>query len=100
MTPLIVTALAFIGVTAIVGMLMFVFMGQGNAKTTERLETLTGKRKKEDEASSILRRTAFEHDKKSLISMLTPKFVSLQRVFVQADCHIAPNVLFGIAVLL
>ena len=63
MTPLIITALAFVGATAIVGMVMFIFLGQSGGKVSERLDTLTGRRKKDDEASSILRKTAFEADR-------------------------------------
>jgi len=100
MTPLIVTALASVGVTAIVGMVMFIFLGQSGGKVSERLDTLTGRRKKEDEASSILRKTAFEADRRSLFQMLTPNFPSLQKIFMQADCHIAPSTLFGVGVLL
>ena len=100
MTPLIITALAFVGVTAIIGMVMFIFLGQSGGKVSERLDTLTGRRKKEDEASSILRKTAFEADRRSLFQMLTPNFPSLQKIFMQADCHIAPSTLFGVGVLL
>jgi tight adherence protein B len=100
MTPLLITALAFMGVTAVVGMLVFLFAGDGGVKTEERLETLTGKRKKNDESANILRKTAFEQDKKSLIQMLTPSFPSLQKIFVQADCHIAPSTLAGAGLLL
>ena len=100
MTPLIIAALAFISVTAIIGTLMFVFSGSGGASTAERLELLTGKRKKEDANGSILRKTAFEQDKKSLLQMLTPNLPSLQKVFVQADCHIAPSTLAGVGLLL
>src|SRR5204863_7960044 len=69
-------------------------------KESERLEPWTGRRKKEDEASSILRKTAFEADRRSLFQMLTPNFPSLQKIFMQADCHIAPSTLFGVGVLL
>jgi tight adherence protein B len=100
MTPLIIAGLAFIGVTAVAGLVMFVFAGDGGDKTAERLDTLTGKRKKADEATNILRKTAFEQDKKSLLQMVTPNFPSLQKVFVQADCHIAPSTLVGVGLLL
>ena len=96
MTPLIVTALAFVAVTAVVGMLMFIFLGQSGGKVAERLDTLTGRRKKEDEAASILRKSAFERDKKSLLEMFTPNFPSLEKIFMQADCNIRPSTLFGI----
>jgi tight adherence protein B len=101
MTPLMIIAgLAFIGVTAVAALVMFVFANDSGDKTTERLETLTGKRKKGDEATNILRKTAFEQDKKSLFKALTPNLPSMQKVFVQADCHIAPSTLFGIGLLL
>jgi tight adherence protein B len=100
MTPLIISGLAFVAVSALIGTLMFVFAGDKGAKATERLDTLTGKRKKEDAAGSILRKTAFEADKKSLLELVTPKMVSLDKVFVQADCHITPSTLFGLSLVL
>ena len=100
MTPLIISGLAFLGVSALIGMVMFVLAGDKGAKMQERLDTLTGKRKKEDQAGSILRKTAFEADKKSLLKLLTPNFPSLDKMFVQADCHIAPSTLFGVSLLL
>jgi tight adherence protein B len=100
MTPLIISVLAFLGVTALVGLLMFIFAGDENQRTTERLETLTGKRRRDDESAGILRNTAFERDRKSLLEMVTPTFPSLQRLFLQADCHIRPSTLFGVAMLL
>jgi tight adherence protein B len=100
MTPLIIIAMAFLGVSALVGMLMFVLAGDKGVKMQERLETLTGKRKKEDQAGSILRKTAFEADKNSLLQLLTPNLPSLDKMFVQADCHIAPSTLFGVSLLL
>jgi tight adherence protein B len=92
--------MAFVGVAALAGVLMLVFAGDKGAKLSERLETLTGKRKKDDQAGSILRKTAFEADKKSLLAMLTPNFPSLQKLFIQADCHIAPSTLLGVSLLL
>src|SRR5687768_11898575 len=100
MTPLLISVMAFLGAAALIGGLMFVFGGDGNSKTTERLETLTGKRRKDDEATSILRKSAFERDKKSLLEFFTPNFPSLERIFQQADCHIKPSTLFGISLLL
>jgi tight adherence protein B len=100
MTPLIISALAFLGVTALVGLLMFVLAGDGTQKTSERLETLTGKRRREDESNSILRNAAFQNDKKSLLEMFIPTFPSIQKLFLQADCNIKPSTLTGIGLLL
>jgi tight adherence protein B len=95
-----ISLLAFLGVTALVGLVMFVLADGNASRTTDRLETLTGKRRRDDEGTNILRRTAFENDKKSLLAMFTPSFPSLQRLFLQADCNIKPNTLFGIGILL
>src|SRR5436305_15258743 len=100
MTPLIICLMAFIGASALIGFLMFVFGGEGGSKTADRLDSLTGKRKKDDEATSILRKSAFERDKKSLLEMFTPNFPSLDKIFLQADCNIKPSTLFGIALML
>src|SRR5262249_3772468 len=56
--------------------------------------------KKHDQAANILRKTAFERDKKSLMEMLTPRIPSLERLFVQADCHIKPSTLISVGMLL
>ena len=64
-------------------LLLVLLAGTNDLRTTERLETLTGKRKREDEATSILRKQAFEKDKKSLIEMFTPTFPSLEKLFKQ-----------------
>lgn len=99
MTPLLISILAFAGVSALIGLVAFVF-NDGGSKSVERLETLTGKRKKEDEATTILKKSAFDRDKNSLLEMLTPNIISLQKIMTQADCHIKPSTLFGIGVLL
>jgi tight adherence protein B len=100
MTPLLVSAMVFVGVAAMVGTLAFVLRDKG-PQTATRLDLLVGKRRRDDDqAADILRKTAFENDKKSLLEILTPRFLSPQKLFEQADCHIKPSTLFGIGVLL
>jgi tight adherence protein B len=83
-----------------VGLLAFVFR-DGPPKTATRLDILVGKGRKEgNEKADILRRTAFENDKTSLLEFFTPKFLSPQKLFEQADCHIKPSTLFGIGLVL
>jgi len=94
-----ISVLVFIAVQAVLGALLFVF-NDGSGKITERLELLTGRRKKEDAATSILKKTALDRDKKSLLEALTPNMPSLQKLLVQADAHIRPGMLMGIGVLL
>src|SRR5687767_15832946 len=99
MTPLLISVLAFAGVATLIGLVAYVF-NDNASKTGERLDTLTGKRKKEDEATTILKKTAFDRDKNSLLEMLTPNILSLQKIMTQADCHIKPSTLFAIGVVL
>jgi tight adherence protein B len=100
MTPLMISILAFVGVAALIGTLAFIFADSRPGRAVERLDMLTGRKRKEDEATSILRKTAFEQDKQSLLQALTPNFPSLRKLFQQADCHIPPSTLLGISLLL
>jgi tight adherence protein B len=99
-SPILISILVFLCVTAVVGLLAFVFREQGQ-QTASRLDLLVGKRSRQDQqAADILRKTAFENDKKSLLEAITPKFLSPEKIFQQADCHIKPNTLIGIGLLL
>jgi tight adherence protein B len=92
--------LVFLGVTALIALCALVFRDQG-PKTNTRLDLLVGKRGRQDQQQAdILRKTAFEGDKKSLLEAITPRFLSPKKLFEQADCHIKPNTLVGIAGLL
>ena len=96
MSPLIIGMVAFAVVAGFVGLLAFVFRDAA-PKAEARLDTLIGKRRRDDdEKADILRKTAFESDKKSLMEALTPRFMSPQKMFEQADCHIKPHILLGI----
>ncbi len=97
---LLVPVLAAVSVAALIGVLAFVFR-DGGPKTATRLDMLIGKRRREDDAQQdILRKSAFENDKKSFMELITPKFLSPQKYFEQADCHIKPSTLFGIGLVL
>ena len=83
-STIVISMLVFLGVSTLIGLLAFVFR-DGPPKTATRLDMLIGKRRREDDqATDILRKTAFESDKKSLLEMITPKFVSLGKIFEQA----------------
>lgn len=100
MNPILISALVFIGVTCLIGLFAFVFREQG-PQTATRLDMLIGKRGRQDQqAADILKRTAFEGDQKSMLELLMPKFISLDKFFEQADCHIKPSTLFGVSLLL
>ena len=91
MTPLMITILAFVGVTALIGFLVFTF-GEKPNRVDDRLDLLTGKRKKDDEAATILKKTAFDKDKKSLLELITPNLPSLQKIIVEGSggMHLLP----------
>jgi tight adherence protein B len=99
MTILIISVVTFTAVAALVGFLAFVLKDYGSPKTEERLDFLVGKRK-DDPSTDILRKSAFESDKQSLLELLTPNLPSLKRIFTQADCHIKPASLFGVGLML
>lgn len=97
---MLLSLVAFVTVSGLVGLLAFVFRDAA-PKTAMRLDMLVGKRRKEDdEKADILRRSAFEGDKKSFLEMITPKGLNIQKLFEQADCHIKPSTLFGIGLVL
>ncbi len=98
-TPMLVSLVAFTAVTAVVGLVAFLFRDNDN-RTADRLDTLIGKRPKDDPGADILRKSAFESDKKSLLEMITPNIPSLKKIFEQADCHIKPSTLFGVGLAL
>lgn len=99
MSPLIIAVLVFLAIQAIIGVIAFV-LNDNSGKVSDRLDLLTGKRKKEDEATSILKKTAFESDKKSLLEAITPNIPSLQKLIQQADANISGPTLFGIGAML
>jgi tight adherence protein B len=99
MSPLLIYALVFVGVSALIGMLFFIF-GDGTAKTAERLDMLTGKKRKDDEATTILKKTALDRDKKSLLEALTPNVPTLKKLIIQADANITPGTFMVISLIL
>jgi tight adherence protein B len=100
MTPVMISIAAFVGVSALIGLVAFVLRDNSGERAQERLDSLIGKRRRADSSADILRKTAFESDKNSLMQILLPNFPSLNRIFEQADCHIKPSTLLGIGLLL
>jgi tight adherence protein B len=100
MTPLMISLVAFVAVSAVVGLVAFVLKDFGSAKTAERLDALVGKGNVTDGATDILKKTAFEGDKKSFLEMITPNLPSVDKIFEQADCNIRPSTIFGLGLLL
>jgi tight adherence protein B len=100
MTPLLVSVVAFVAVTAVVGLVAFVLRDYGGTGVSERLDSLVGKGQKADPTAEIFKKSAFDSDKKSLLELITPNLPSLHRIFEQADCHIKASSILGIGLLL
>ncbi len=96
---LIVPIVSFVAVAGVVGLLAFVFRDNGQ-KPNARLDVLIGKKRKDDAQTEILKKSAFESDKRSLLVMLTPKIPSLEKLFEQAEANIKPGALFLTATVL
>jgi tight adherence protein B len=100
MSPLLIAMIAFLAVTGLIGLVAFVFRDT-TPQAASRLDLLIGKKRRDgDDKADILRKSAFENDKKSLMEALTPQFLSPQKMFEQADCHIKPGILMCIGLLL
>jgi tight adherence protein B len=100
MTSTVIMLLVFVSVAGVVGALAFVFRDQ-QPQTATRLDLLVGKRSRQDmQQADILRKSAFESDRKNFLESITPRFLSPQKVFEQADCHIKPSTLFAVALIL
>jgi tight adherence protein B len=100
MTPMLISIVAFLAVSAIVGVVAFVLRDYGSTGAAERLDMLVGKGPKADPTADIIKKSAFENDKKSLLELITPNMPSLHKIFEQADCHIKASTLMGIGLLL
>jgi tight adherence protein B len=95
----IVPLVSFLAVGGLVGLLAFV-LRDGGPNSSNRLDVLIGKKRKDDAQADILKKSAFENDKRSLLEFLTPKIPSLEKLFEQAEANIKPGALFMTAALL
>jgi tight adherence protein B len=99
MTPVTISVISFVAVAAVVGFVAYVFRDT-TSSTSDRLDTLIGKKGKDDPGADILKKSAFESDKKSFLEAITPNLPSLQKICEQADSHIKISTLFGIGLTL
>ena len=90
-TPMMLSLLAFAGVSSVIGLVAFM-LRDTSQQTSDRLDLLVGKKVKNDQGTEILKKTAFENDKKSFLGMITPNFPSFHKIFEQAD-DIRPSTL-------
>ena len=101
MSPTILAAIMFVVVTAFVAAIAMLLRGNGETKSTRRLDELIGKKTgKASSADMLLDRALREADRQTLLDRLTPEFFNLEKVCEQADVSWKPSMLFGISIAL
>jgi tight adherence protein B len=101
MEPTVLLAIvAFLVVTGIASLVViFLLRDSDRGRAAERLDVLVGKGGRRETATDMLLKQAMlEVDKKTILDVLTPKFLSMERVFEQADANIRPSALFAISI--
>jgi len=100
MDPIIFSVIAFLVVTGIIGVIAAIFLRDPEkGRAAERLDAMVGRGGKRDTASDLLLKQALmEVDRKTILDALTPKFLTMERVFEQADANIRPSALFAISI--
>src|SRR3954471_17863531 len=99
MDPILVSVAAFLVVAGLVAVVAIFLRSPEGGRASERLDALVGRGNYRESSSDLLLKQALsEVDKKTLLDALTPKFLSMERVFEQADANIRPSALFAIAV--
>lgn len=101
MDPILLAVIVFVAVAGGIGLLVYAMRGNDVTKAAERLDTLIGRGGKKDSSTDMLLKQALQEvDKKTLLDAITPGFLNLTKTFEQADAHIRPSALFGIALAL
>jgi tight adherence protein B len=100
MDPITISLVAFLAVAGAASLIVLFFLrDQDRGKAAERLDALVGKgSRRESSADLLLKQAMMEVDKKTILDVLTPKFLSMERVFEQADANIRPSALFAISI--
>ena len=100
MNPMLMTVLIFAAVAGLVGAVAFMLKGDGGQRAAERLDQLVGRGGRhgpESSADLLLKQAMSEVSTKSLLEKLTPDWLRVSKMFVQADVKMKPSQLFGIA---
>jgi tight adherence protein B len=99
------TVIAIVAFLVVAGaglvVLIFFLRDQDRGKAAERLDVLVGKGgRRESQTDQLLKQAMLEVDKKTILDVLTPNFLTMGRMFEQADANIRPNALFAISLAL
>ena len=100
MDPLLISIVAFIGVAALVGAVIFVMRDFGSIKAEDRLEVLTGQRSADGGSGGIVKEEMIREGMDGLVGMLNGlvgRLANLKLLFEQADSPIKVETFFGLS---
>lgn len=101
MDPIVLSIVAFVGVTALIGGIAFVMRDIGPTAAEDRLEVLTGRKTVDAGGDSAITKEDMFRESVSGLSQIARKvmgrFTNFRLLFEQADSPIKPEVFFGIS---
>jgi tight adherence protein B len=101
MSPLILAGIVFVVVSGAIGLLAFILRDNDSSRTAARLDNLIGKGGRKDSGADLLLKEALkEVDRRTVLDAITPEFLNMKKVFMQADANIRSSALFGISLAL
>lgn len=101
MDPLLLAFVVFVGVSGLVGAVSFLIIrNTAQGRSAERLDAIVGRGgrgSKESSSDLLIKQALQEVGRQNLLERLTPEFFRVSKMFEQADVHMKPSALFGIA---
>lgn len=101
MTPILVSILVFVAVTAMVGVVVYLINDKQSTASEERLDVITGKKSREDQSSTgIMKEELFNGGLTGIsriVAKITNRISRLRLLFEQAESPIKPDAFFGIS---
>ncbi|VAX38170.1 Flp pilus assembly protein TadB [hydrothermal vent metagenome] len=100
---IIISIVAFVGVTALVAAVAFALRDYGSTTAEERLAVITGQKSAEDKNTGVMKDEMFKEGMSGLNGMfnsLMGRLLNMQLLFEQADSPIQANGFFGLTALL
>lgn len=100
--PTVLAIGAFLAIAGLVGIVaLFVNQAEGNKRAENKLDSLVGKKAAKDSSADMLLHQALAGaEKKTILDMIMPEALNLEKIFEQADANIKPSALFGVALAL
>jgi tight adherence protein B len=94
LNPLLVSIIAFIGVSGLIAAVMMLFDTKGSSSVEERLDVLAGKKTAKAEGPKVTREALVKEGVSGLAGFaakLVERFSNLKLLFVQADTKVTPE---------